>query len=61
MYYVFSGNTYKVHRNDVTVIETETGKKSGDTSEEELLATMRKLGINKLEVSDDEIQRLKQA
>jgi hypothetical protein len=51
MYYVFGGNTYKVNRNDVTVIETETGKKSGDMTEEELVAAMRKLGIKKLEVS----------
>ena len=61
MYYVFGGNTYKVHKNDVTVIESETGKKSGDISEEELVAAMRKLGIKKLEVSDDEVQRLEQA
>jgi len=42
------------HRNQVTVIERETGKEAGDLTEEELVSAMRRLGIKRLEVTDDE-------
>ena len=58
MYYVFGDHVYKVRRDDVTVIESETQKRSKDLTEEELIAAMRRLGIKKLEVGDDEKQRL---
>lgn len=61
MYYVFGTNTYKVRKNDVTVIEAETGKKSSDLTEEEQVAAIHKLGLKKLEVSDEEKQRREQA
>jgi hypothetical protein len=54
LYFLFGSRPYKVHRNQVTVIERETGKEAGDLSEEELVSAMRNLGIKRLEISDDE-------
>ena len=54
LYFLFGSRPYKVHRNQVTVIERETGKDPGDLTEEELVSAMRRLGIRRLEVSDDE-------
>ena len=54
LYFLFGSRPYKVHRNQVTVIERETGKDAGDLTEEELVSAMRRLWIRRLEVSDDE-------
>ena len=54
LYFLFGSRPYKVHRNQVTVIERETGKDAGDLTEKELVSAMRRLGIRRLEVSDDE-------
>ena len=61
LYFLFGSRPYKVHRNDVTVIERETGRDAGDISEEELISTMRRLGIRRLELSDDEIVAIERA
>ncbi len=54
LYFLFGSRPYKVRRDQVTVIERETGKEAGDFTEEELVSAMRRLGIKRLEISDDE-------
>ena len=54
LYLLFGSRPYRVHRNDVTVIERDTGRDARNLSEEELISAMRRLGIKRLEVSDDE-------
>jgi hypothetical protein len=60
-YYVFSDHIYKVPKDKVVDIEAETKKKSYDLTKAELIDTMRRLGINKLEVTNGEKIRLMQA
>jgi hypothetical protein len=45
---------YKLRRDDVLVIERETGKKMKELSEDELVSAVKRLGIRKLEISSDE-------
>jgi hypothetical protein len=45
---------YKLHQSDAQRIETATGKSAADLTERELRAAMRKLGIQKLELSEEE-------
>ncbi|MFX1315598.1 MAG: hypothetical protein ACFE9T_07005 [Promethearchaeota archaeon] len=45
---------YKLSQRDVQKIEEETGKSTDDMTEEELKATMRKLGIQKLEITPED-------
>ncbi len=54
LYFLFGSRPYKVHRDQVTVIEHETGKKATDLTEEELVSAMKKMGIKRLDISDDE-------
>lgn len=54
MLLLFDAGTYKLHQRDVGRIETATGRSAGDLSEEELVAAMRRLGIRKLELSDED-------
>ena len=62
MLLVFGGAAaYKLSRSDVQRIETESGKSAADLSEEELLAAMRKLGIQKLELNEDDKGAVAQA
>ena len=61
MYYVFNDRTYKVPQGKVTEIEAETKKKSYDLTEAELINTLRRLGINKMEFTNEEKSRLIQA
>jgi hypothetical protein len=49
-----SANNYKLHQNDVSKIENYYGKPAEDLNEQELLEAMRKLGIKKLEITDNE-------
>jgi hypothetical protein len=44
----------KLRQEDVRRIEQETGKSADDLTEEELLAAMEKLGIRRLELTDDD-------
>jgi hypothetical protein len=61
LYFLFGSRPYKVHRDKVTLIEQETGKKAKDLNEEELVSTMKKMGIKCLEISDDEIIAIERA
>jgi hypothetical protein len=61
LYFLFGSRPYKVHRNNVTVIERETGKDAVDLTEEELISAMRRLGIKRLEVTEDERVALERA
>ncbi len=62
MLLLFSGAAaYKLHRDDAQRIETATGQSATDLTEEELLAAMRKLSIQKLELSEEEKAALNQA
>lgn len=54
MYFLFGPRHYKLHRDDVTIIERDNGKHAQELSEEELVQTMKKLGIKKIEISNDE-------
>ena len=61
LYFLFGSRPYKLHRDDVTVIERETGRDAGEMTEEELIATMRRLGIKKLELTPDEREAIERA
>ena len=54
MLLLFDTGTYKLHQRDVGRIETATGRSAADLNEEELVAAMRRLGIQKLELSDED-------
>ena len=53
-YLLYDSLMYKLRRDDVVIIERETGKKMKELSEEELVSAMKRLGIRKLEISSDE-------
>jgi hypothetical protein len=53
-YLLYDSMMYKLRRNDMVIIESETGKKVKELSEEELVSAMKRLGIRKLEISSDE-------
>jgi hypothetical protein len=61
LYFLFGSTPYKVHMDNVTVIERETGKGARDLTEEELVEAMRRLGIRRLEVTDDELIAIERA
>lgn len=52
---------YKFNHSDVQRMEQATGKSADDLTEEELLAAMRRLGINKLELDSDDLKAVNQA
>jgi hypothetical protein len=52
---------YKLQRDDARRIETATGKSATDLTEEELLAAMKKLGIQKLELNEEDKAAVSQA
>ena len=54
MLLLFDTGRYKLHQSDVGRVETATGRSATDLSEEELVAAMRRLGIQKLELSDED-------
>jgi hypothetical protein len=63
MYLLYDSIAYKLYANDVDRIERETGKRPKDLSEEELLTAMKRLKIQKLEITPDDrevISRSKQ-
>lgn len=45
---------YKLSQDDVRKVEQATGKPADELSEEELLAAMKRLGIQKLELDADD-------
>lgn len=45
---------YKLANRDVKKIEQHTGKSADDLTEEELVAAMEDLGIQKIELTDDD-------
>lgn len=53
-YLMYDSMFYKLRKDDVVVIERETGKKIKELSEEELVSVMRSHGIRKFEISPDE-------
>jgi hypothetical protein len=53
-YLMYESMVYKLRRDDVLVIERETGKKMKELSEGELVSAVKRLGIRKLEISSDE-------
>ncbi|MCW4038354.1 MAG: hypothetical protein NWF13_06415 [Candidatus Bathyarchaeota archaeon] len=54
MYLLYDSMAYKLYDDDVGHVERETGKPVKDLSEEELVAAMKRLGIQKLEVTPDD-------
>lgn len=63
MYLLYDSIAYKLYANDVGRVERETGKVAKDLSEEELLMAMKRLGIQKLEITPEDrevISRSKQ-
>jgi hypothetical protein len=54
MYLLYDSMAYKLYDDDVGRVEQATGKPVKDLSEEELVAAMKRLGIQKLEVTPDD-------
>jgi beta-lactamase superfamily II metal-dependent hydrolase len=54
MLLLFDTGRYKLHQSDVGRVETATGRAATDLSEEELVAAMRRLGIQKLVLSEED-------
>jgi hypothetical protein len=54
MYLLYDTIAYKLYANDVDRIERETGKGPKDLSEEELLTAMKRLRIQKLEITPED-------
>ncbi len=52
---------YKLSRSDAETIERQTGKNAEDLTEEELLAAMKKLGIQKLELTAEDEKAIEEA
>lgn len=58
MIFFFGTMMYKLGRDDVRRIEKETGKPPKDLTEEELKASMKKLGIQKLEITPEDKEEI---
>jgi hypothetical protein len=54
MYLLYDSIAYKLYANDVDRIERETEKEPKDLSEEELLTAMKRLRIQKLEITPED-------
>lgn len=52
---------YKLASRDVQRIEQQTGKSADDLTEEELVAAMEDLGIEKIELTDDDKAEIRKA
>lgn len=50
----FGAAAYKLRQSDVERIETETKRPAEDLTEDELRAAMQRLGIQKLELDDED-------
>ena len=58
---LLGGTMYKLHNDDVDRIERNTSSKAEDLTEEQLVASMRKLGINRIELTEDDRRKLERA
>ena len=58
-YLLLGGLLYKLHSEDVVKMEERYRKRAEDMSVEELKAAMRKLGITRLEVTPDDVERIR--
>jgi len=54
MFLLYDAMAYKLYREDVARIERETGRPARELTEGELLAAMRRLGIQKLELTPED-------
>jgi hypothetical protein len=54
MYLLYDSMAYKLYDDDVGRIERETGKPVKDLSKEELVVAMKRLGIQKLEITPED-------
>ena len=54
MFLLYDRMAYKLYQDDVDRIERTSGKPVGDLSENELVAAMKRLGIQKLEVTPED-------
>lgn len=52
---------YKLSTRDVQRVEEQTGKSADDLTEEELVAAMEDLGIEKIELTDDDRAEISKA
>ncbi|MEM2145170.1 MAG: zinc ribbon domain-containing protein [Candidatus Jordarchaeaceae archaeon] len=50
----FGALAYKLHRDDLSRVEKEARKPAKDLTEEELKAAMKKLGIQKIELTEED-------
>ncbi len=55
---LLGGTMYKLQNRDIERIERHTSRKAEDLTEEELVASMRKLGINRLDLTDEDRRKL---
>ena len=58
---LFGTAAYKLRKSDVQRIEAQIGKSSADLTEDELLSAMKKLGIKKLELAEEDEDATAQA
>ena len=49
---------YKLQNHDIDRIERDTRRKAEDLTEEELVQSMRKLGIKRLELTEEDRRKL---
>ena len=61
MYLLYDSMAYKLYDDDVGRIERETGKPARDLSEEELVVAMKRLGIQKLELTEENTRVVSQS
>ena len=55
---LLGGTMYKLQNDDVDRIERYTSRRAEDLTEEELVAAMRKLGIKRLELTEEDRRKL---
>ena len=58
---LLGGLLYKLYSDDVRRVERETRKRAEDLNEGELKEAMRRLGINRLEITPEDVDRVKRA
>lgn len=55
---LLGGTMYKLQNEDIDSIERDTRRKAEDLTEEELVSTMRRLGIKRLELTEEDRRKL---
>ena len=58
---LYGNRPIKLRKTDVRVIETDTGKSVEDLTEEELIDALKRLEIEKMELSEDDYAQIKSA